>query len=47
MPEDIAINTKLYIIYSLYFIRESVTGKKDYNNEVKSISTFTSTSLAS
>ena len=47
MPEDITINTKLYIIYSLYFTGESVTGEKDYNNKVKSVSIFIFTSLAS
>ena len=44
--EDIAINTKLYIIYSLYFTKESITGKEDYNNKVKSISIFIFTFLA-
>ena len=46
MPEDITINIKLYIIYSLYSTRESVTSKEDYNNKVKSINIFISTSLA-
>ena len=46
LVEDIVINTKLYIIYSLYFTGESVTGKEDYNDEVKSISMFIFTFLA-
>ena len=46
VPEDITINTKLYIIYSLYSTKESITSKKDYNNKVKSINIFIFTSLA-
>ena len=46
-PKDIVIDTKLYIIYSLYSTKESVTGEEDYNNEVKSIGIFIFISLAS
>ena len=46
-PEDIAVDTKLYVIYSLYSTGESITGEEDYNDEVKSVGMFTSTSLAS
>ena len=44
--EDIAIDTKLYIIYSLYFTKEIITGEKDYNDKIKSISIFIFTFLA-